>query len=465
MRIIAIFDYVSQSLLEILSKQLFNNLEKIPSDRTFNQDPHFTHVEIDHSQKLWSIDLTAATDRFPVSLQKQILSKLVGPDYAENWNILMTGSPFRHPYAEEGMYYSVGQPMGAKSSWPMFTLSHHIVVQCAALRAGWVKRFDSYILLGDDIVINNDKVAEKYIEIMKELGVETSESKTHVSSDTYEFAKRWINTKQGEITGAPLRGILTNINNIYILYNILFEYFQIRGNTFMFKGSIMDLCVSLVREFQIASRSRVSSYKSLLGKLQPYNLFMRISFGYATYDEIRYFFAVNVIHNDIYMVGPNLQVILSELDRVLGEVLVNQAWQAVKKISSIFDLLIEMDEQSTRLKDYSPHPLVRAIINNLQRLAKYSENLVADGITLKKAMEKSPLLDVEAIYSEERRKYLLMNMNASIALKTRTELRCTSFFRVSLFGGGNLQSTRAEQIVEETRDIHRSLASEFKESL
>jgi len=52
MRIIAIFDYVSQSLLEILSKQLFNNLEKIPSDRTFNQDPHFTHVEIDHSQKL-----------------------------------------------------------------------------------------------------------------------------------------------------------------------------------------------------------------------------------------------------------------------------------------------------------------------------------------------------------------------------------------------------------------------------
>jgi len=60
--------------------------------------------------------LTAATDRFPVSLQKQILSKLVGPDYAENWNILMTGSPFRHPYAEEGMYYSVGQPMGAKSS-------------------------------------------------------------------------------------------------------------------------------------------------------------------------------------------------------------------------------------------------------------------------------------------------------------------------------------------------------------
>lgn len=105
----------------------------------------------------------------------------------------------------------------------------------------------------------------------------------------------------------------------------MFEYFQIRGNTFIYKGSIMDLCVSLVREHQIASRSRVNSFKSLLGKLQPYNLFMRISFGYATYDEIRYFFGVNVIHNDIYMVGPNLQVILSELDRVLGEVLVNQA--------------------------------------------------------------------------------------------------------------------------------------------
>jgi hypothetical protein len=50
--------------------------------------------------------------------------------------------------------------------------------------------FNQYIILGDDIVIKNDAVAKKYIEIIEKLGVEISISKTHVSSNTYEFAKR-----------------------------------------------------------------------------------------------------------------------------------------------------------------------------------------------------------------------------------------------------------------------------------
>jgi hypothetical protein len=46
------------------------------------------------------------------------------------------------------------------------------------------------MILGDDIVIKNDKVAKKYIDIIKALGVEFSLQKTHVSTNTYEFAKR-----------------------------------------------------------------------------------------------------------------------------------------------------------------------------------------------------------------------------------------------------------------------------------
>jgi hypothetical protein len=46
------------------------------------------------------------------------------------------------------------------------------------------------MILGDDIVIKNDKVAQKYIDVIKGLGVELSEQKTHVSKNTYEFAKR-----------------------------------------------------------------------------------------------------------------------------------------------------------------------------------------------------------------------------------------------------------------------------------
>jgi hypothetical protein len=52
------------------------------------------------------------------------------------------------------------------------------------------KTFNQYIILGDDIVIKDNDVASRYREIMEALGVEISVQKTHVSSDTYEFAKR-----------------------------------------------------------------------------------------------------------------------------------------------------------------------------------------------------------------------------------------------------------------------------------
>jgi hypothetical protein len=47
-----------------------------------------------------------------------------------------------------------------------------------------------YVILGDDVVICDDRLAVEYNKIMKSLGVETSPLKTHVSKDTYEFAKR-----------------------------------------------------------------------------------------------------------------------------------------------------------------------------------------------------------------------------------------------------------------------------------
>jgi len=52
------------------------------------------------------------------------------------------------------------------------------------------ENFNQYIILGDDIVIKDNKVANKYITLMSRLGVDISSNKTHVSNDTYEFAKR-----------------------------------------------------------------------------------------------------------------------------------------------------------------------------------------------------------------------------------------------------------------------------------
>jgi len=64
-------------------------------------------------------------------------------------------------------------------------------------------------MLGDDIVIRDDAVAAKYTMIIRRLGVSISVAKTHVSKDTYEFAKRWI-FRGNEVTGLPLAGISQN---------------------------------------------------------------------------------------------------------------------------------------------------------------------------------------------------------------------------------------------------------------
>jgi len=100
--------------------------------------------------------------------------------------------------------------MGARSSWSACSLTHHLVVQYSASLIGEYP-FNGYILLGDDIVINHDGVAEEYKKVLTGLGVEIQLTKSHVSSDTYEFAKRWF--RQGvEITGIPIKGFTENVN-------------------------------------------------------------------------------------------------------------------------------------------------------------------------------------------------------------------------------------------------------------
>jgi hypothetical protein len=125
-----------------------------------------------------------------VGLQKKFLSILYkdeGYSFGQAWQNLLVKRDFYHD--DHDYRYSVGQPMGAYSSWAAFTITHHLVVAWAAHQSG-LSNFCDYIILGDDIVIKNNKVAKNYIKAMTRLGVDISVPKTHVSKDTYEFAKR-----------------------------------------------------------------------------------------------------------------------------------------------------------------------------------------------------------------------------------------------------------------------------------
>nr|WNM95032.1 MAG: RNA-dependent RNA polymerase [Diaporthe gulyae mitovirus 4] len=205
----AIFDYWSQMTLKPLHDELYRLLRLIPQDCTYNQNEGIKKMqEYQSTKNFYSYDLTAATDRFPVSLQVAVMSLMYGSDYAKAWQEIMTREPFRLKGVERPIRWATGQPLGAKSSWAMFTLCHHVVVQLAAIRTNSDAQ---YVVLGDDIVLLGRPLATEYKRIMSQLGVDISPSKSHVSKDTFEFAKRWSHKSQ-DVSGFPIVGFIETLS-------------------------------------------------------------------------------------------------------------------------------------------------------------------------------------------------------------------------------------------------------------
>jgi hypothetical protein len=220
-RVIAIFDYWTQTVLKPVHDWSFDQLRTVKQDMTFNQGG-FGKIMINRT-RYFSFDLSQATDRFPVSLQRAVLSEMIGEKKANAWMDLLVGYDFTVSWDRPNtVKYGSGQPMGAYSSWGVFSMCHHLVVQCAAYESGWEPgTFTGYCILGDDLVIADSQVASHYKRMINKLGVEISEQKSLVSDDTFEFAKRLI--VQGcEVTPFPLASVVENKTSISAVWSSLF---------------------------------------------------------------------------------------------------------------------------------------------------------------------------------------------------------------------------------------------------
>jgi len=111
----AIFEYISQAALTPLHETIFRVLKDIPQDATFDQNKGFRDILYGGYKFYASFDLSSATDRFPLEVQKMVMNHLIGPEKTEAWTHIMTGYPFRLP-TKEVVSFAVGQPLGAKSS-------------------------------------------------------------------------------------------------------------------------------------------------------------------------------------------------------------------------------------------------------------------------------------------------------------------------------------------------------------
>jgi hypothetical protein len=217
-RIVAISNFWVQLALKPLHESIFSYLRSLESDGTFDQDGALKRLlaKRDSTQKFYSFDLSAATDRLPIELQEDILTELGYPSFW--WRKLLS---IGWHWKGGEVKYSVGQPMGAYSSWAMLALTHHVIVRYAAYQAG-VRGSFNYVVLGDDIVINHDKVAQEYLHIMRALGVSINMSKSIVSSDMVEFAKRW-STPDYDLSPLGPGNILVTLREPYFLGTLVSE--------------------------------------------------------------------------------------------------------------------------------------------------------------------------------------------------------------------------------------------------
>lgn len=218
-RVFAMVDAWTQWLLEPLHKYIFAIIAQIAQDGTFDQLKPIRRLQDKYAlnprkRTFASIDLSAATDRLPISLQQVILKHLlegVVPDpvsFANNWRELLVGRPYQVKFNSEiqkqaicpkthptGLFYSVGQPMGALSSWAMLALTHHAMMQWSCYKVygniGW---FRDYGVLGDDGVILNGKVVNEYRRLLSKIGVSAGLAKSILAKGKFviEFAKKFF---------------------------------------------------------------------------------------------------------------------------------------------------------------------------------------------------------------------------------------------------------------------------------
>jgi hypothetical protein len=281
-RIIAIFDYWSQVFLKQIHDNHFDYLRRLPNDRTFTQSTELPPRLPGH--KLYSFDLTAATDRFPLTLQSKVIEKMYSSAIAKSWTTILVDTPFYVPWTNSCCKYESGQPMGAYSSWSTFTITHHLVLHYIHDILGISEKY--YIILGDDIVITHDDVAREYLRIMKELGVDISIPKSHISVNVYEFAKRlYLDGK--EITGIQVRGFYPNLMKYHLIYQMLFTLIYERGYIPKVKdGTIPPLVESLYRMIGLKEK-HVKNLKARTSLLHNFNKFLQFNDVEAWNNEIK----------------------------------------------------------------------------------------------------------------------------------------------------------------------------------
>lgn len=213
-RIVDVVNWWIQALLLPLHESLMNHFRIIGNDATWNQETAVDQIRdwTNNGRQLSSFDLSSATDRWPAEKHQYLVVKgAFGEKIAKTWLFCMIRIPPYFHKEKKHIFYAAGQPMGTYSSWAVLNLSHHQTIRWISDELG--KPYE-YVVLGDDVVIADPKVAKAYRIYMRSLGVSISKTKSIICENgkpsSAEFARHIL--RDGRNVGTLSPNLLRSIH-------------------------------------------------------------------------------------------------------------------------------------------------------------------------------------------------------------------------------------------------------------
>jgi hypothetical protein len=190
LRSIASPHLVHQLALRPFGKSIYKLVQSLDWDCTHDQSLPFSVLRehLSANRLIHSVDLSSATDYFPLEIQMTVLRAFFGdvPDLRLFEDI--SRSHWRAEGISGTLQWKRGQPLGLYPSFAAFTLSHGILLWFLNGR----KHGNSFYVLGDDVVILDEDLYIKYIKILEQMGCPYSRDKSISSRKLCEFAGKIV---------------------------------------------------------------------------------------------------------------------------------------------------------------------------------------------------------------------------------------------------------------------------------
>jgi len=183
---------IHQLALKPIGDAIYSIVKKLEWDCTFNQSKAIPWIQrsLSEGRKVHSIDLTGATDYFPLGLQLETLRSIFGDII--DINLIEEISRLRWKSEFGDIQWKRGQPLGLYPSFGMFTLTHGLLL---LFLLG--KEYNhEFFIVGDDVIILDDTLFTKYTDIMSVMKCPWSPQKSLSSTLLAEFAGKVITEDQ-----------------------------------------------------------------------------------------------------------------------------------------------------------------------------------------------------------------------------------------------------------------------------